>query len=172
MNCCGTNDRIRRYYYKDEDILSELRSINDPSNKQIEKEQEITINLKKYKCIFNVATGTWKTEFKNQNEEYENEKKINEEIKNKKQQLQDAEIKCEELEKEFLAKTIRLLYMAQTHCDYKYENEQLFEKYGIKMGNKKVDLDKLLPDANKEPINKEKNKNGTNVQSNEPPIPA
>ena len=172
MNCCGTNDRIRRYYYKDEDILSELRSINDKSNKQNEEELEIKIDLEKYTCIFNVATGIWKTEFKNQNEEYENEKKINEEIKNKKQQLQDAEIKCEELEKEFLAKTIRLLYMAQTHCDYKYENEQLFEKYGIKMGNKKVDLDKFLPDANKEPNNKEKNKNGTNAQSNEQPNPA
>ena len=172
MDCCGKNERIRRYYYKDEDILEELRRINDKSNKQNEEELKIIINLEKYTCKFNVATGTWKTEFKNQNEEYENEKKINEEIKNKKQQLQDAEIKCEELEKEFLAKTIRLLYMAQTHCDYKYENEQLFEKYGIKMGNKKVDLDKFLPDANKEPINKEKNKNGTNAQSNEEPNPA
>ena len=171
MNCCGTNERIRRYY-KDEDILEELRRINDPSNKQNEKEKEIVINLINYTCRFNIVTGTWKTKFENEDEVYENEKIINEEIKNKKQQLQDAEIKCEELEKEFLAKTIRLLYMAQTHCDYKYENDQLFEKYGIKMGNKKVNLDKFLPNANKGPIIKEKNKNGTNAQSNEQTIPA
>ena len=171
MNCCGTSERIRRYY-KDEDILDELRRINGPSNKQYEKEKEIIMKLENYECRFNIATGTWKTKFEKEDEEYENEKIINEEIKNKKQQLQDVEIKCEELEKEFLAKTIRLLYMAQTHCDYKYENDQLFEKYGIKMGNKKVNLDKFLPDANKGSIITEKNENDTNVQPNQQKIPA
>ena len=41
----------------------------------------------------------------------------------------------ENLEKDYLAKAVRLLYMVQTHCQIKSENEELFEKYGIKSGN-------------------------------------
>ena len=44
-------------------------------------------------------------------------------------------IECENLEKEYLAKTIKLLYMVQTHCQLKNDNEQLFEHYKIKSGN-------------------------------------
>ena len=147
--CCGGEPR-RRIYTKEEDIYANLRSINDPSliNDDNKKEYEIKMDLEKYVCEFDSETGTWATEFKNKYEEIENEKKIKEEIKIRKKKLYENEVRCEELEKEFLAKTIRLLYMAQTHCDYKYENDELFEKYGIKTGNKKLDLDKILPKAN------------------------
>ena len=154
MNCCGANDR-RRIYVKEENVFENLRSINDIKNR---KDYEIIMDLEKYKCKFDIESGTWETEFKNEDEELENERKINEEIKNRKQNLYEYEIKCEELEKEFLAKTIRLLYMVQTHCDYKYENEALFKKYGIKTGNKIVDLDKFLPNANTGTIINENNK--------------
>ena len=65
---------------------------------------------------------------------YENEED-NAKIREKKQKINKLELELESLEKEYLAKTVRLLYMAQTHCQIKTENEKLFEQYGIKTGN-------------------------------------
>ena len=65
---------------------------------------------------------------------YENEED-NAKIREKKQKINKLELELENLEKEYLAKTVRLLYMAQTHCQIKTENEKLFEQYGIKTGN-------------------------------------
>ena len=90
--------------------------------------------------------------------------KYDEEISILKQKLYEKEMKCEELEKLYLAKTVRLLYMAQAHCNLKKENENLFEKYGIKTGNAYLDLNKVLPNANRDNINDE----NTIIQSENP----
>ena len=149
MLCCG-GTKIPLYYDK-EGLLRKLRSIDDLN---------LDMKLSNFKCQFDQYNGTWNNNFNKDtpimSAEYE------EQIASLKQKLYEKELKCEKLEKLFLAKTVRLLYMAQTHCELKRENEELFEKYGIKTGNLRLDLDKILPNANSSIINNNKNENEKN----------
>ena len=138
--CCG-GSKIPNVYDKDA-LLRRLRSIDDLN---------IDMQLSEYKCQFEQDTGKWNSnDFNKVTPLMANQ--YDEEIAILKQKLYEKEMKCEELEKLYLAKVVRLLYMAQTHCQLKTENEHLFEKYGIKTGNAFLDLNKVLPDANKDVI--------------------
>ena len=146
MLCCGT--RITHVPNR-EALLKRLKNLKDLN---------LHIKLNKLFCELNAETGRWEHNFKT--EESRKPKEKEEEIKKLKQTLYEKENELEELEKTYLAKVIRLLYMAQTHCQFKSENEQLFEKYGIKEGNIKLDQNKTLINSimsKKETIKKEDN---------------
>ena len=138
--CCG-GSKIPNVYDKDA-LLRRLRSIDDLN---------IDMKLSEYHCQFDQENGQWNSsDFNKVTPLMANQ--YDEEIAILKQKLYEKEMKCEELEKLYLAKVVRLLYMAQTHCHLKTENEHLFQKYGIKTGNAFLDLNKVLPDANKDNI--------------------
>ena len=129
MLCCGSD--IPKYYDKDA-LLKRLRSIDD---------LKCNMKLNQFNCDFDQYKGEWRNNFNTvqplMSIQYD------EDIKKLKQELFETEMKCEELEKLYLAKTVKLLYMAQTHCQIKGDNEKLFERYGIKTGNKLPNLSKL-----------------------------
>ena len=145
MACCG-GTKIPNIYDK-EGLLKRLRSIDG---------LDIDMKLSKFDLNFDQETGTWRNNFSKETPIMET--KYDEEIKILKQKINEKELRCEELEKLYLAKAVRLLYMAQTHCQLKSENDKLFEYYGIKTGNLKVDLDKILANP-KDNINIENDKN-------------
>ena len=145
MMCCG-GTKIPTYYDK-EGLLKRLRSIDDLN---------VDMKLSDFRCQFDQYKAKWNNNFDKVTPLMST--KYDEEIASLKQKLYEKEIKCEELEKLYLAKTVRLLYMAQTHCQLKAENEKLFEKYGIKTGNILPDLNKILPNANSKVINNENSK--------------
>ena len=124
--CCG--DDIPKYHDK-EGLFKRLRNIDD---------LEVNMKLSQFTCDFNQHNGIWKNNFNTvqplMSLQYD------EKIKELNQDLFNMETKCDELEKEYLAKTLKLLYMVQTHCQIKGDNEKLLERYGIKEGNKKPDL--------------------------------
>ena len=165
MNCCGGTE-ISKYYNRD-DLIKQLRSINDPKN-DYDKESnnkddlKIEMKLRNFNCRFDPETGEWKNDFNKvvpiRSIEFD------EEILKLKQELNELEIKYDDLEKEYLAKAVRLLYMAQTHLNLKTENDILFEKFGIKTGNPHLDLNKLFPNANNSTI-KTQNKNNEGQNS-------
>ena len=132
MACCGPEQT-----YFDKKILDRLRSIkNLDIDMKLKSEIKGEKNNKNFECKFDGNEVKWNG---NINElynsfNYENEED-NAKIREKKQKINKLELELENLEKEYLAKTVRLLYMAQTHCQIKTENEKLFEKYGIKTGN-------------------------------------
>ena len=132
MACCGPEQT-----YFDKKILDRLRSIkNLDIDMKLKSEIKGEKNNKNFECKFDGNEVKWNG---NINElynsfNYENEED-NEKIREKKQKINKLELELENLEKEYLAKTVRLLYMAQTHCQIKTENEKLFEQYGIKTGN-------------------------------------
>ena len=143
--CCGDS----KIQYDSKALLKRLRSIED---------LDIDLELNKintFKSKFNKENGMWKNNFGKEIPIMST--KYDSEISELKQKLFDKEMECEELEKLYLAKTVRLLYMAQTHCQLKSENDKLFEQYGIKEGNKQLDLSKILPKPNYENEN-ERNK--------------
>ena len=150
--CCG-GSKIPNVYDKDA-LLRRLRSIDDLN---------IDMKLSEYHCQFDQETGKWNSPDFNK-ETPLMAKQYDEEITILKQKLYEKEMKCEELEKLYLAKVVRLLYMAQTHCQLKQDNEKLFEKYGIKTGNAFLDLNKVLPNANKDVISENKEENSINIQ--------
>ena len=132
MACCGPEQT-----YFDKKILDRLRSIkNLDIDMKLKSEIKGEKNNKNFECKFDGNEVKWNG---NINElynsfNYENEED-NAKIREKKQKINKLELELESLEKEYLAKTVRLLYMAQTHCQIKTENEKLFEQYGIKTGN-------------------------------------
>ena len=132
MACCGPEQT-----YFDKKILDRLRSIrNLDIDMKLKSEIKGEKTNKNFECKFDGNEVKWNG---NINElynsfNYENEED-NEKIREKKQKINKLELELENLEKEYLAKTVRLLYMAQTHCQIKTENEKLFEQYGIKTGN-------------------------------------
>ena len=132
MACCGPKQT-----YFDKKILDRLRSIkNLDIDMKLKSEIKGEKTNKNFECKFDGNEVKWNG---NINElynsfNYENEED-NAKIKEKKQKINKLELELENLEKEYLAKTVRLLYMAQTHCQIKTENEKLFEQYGIKTGN-------------------------------------
>ena len=153
--CCG-GTKIPTYYDK-EGLLKRLRSIDD---------LDVDMKLSEFRCNFDQHKAIWNNNFNKATPLMST--KYDEEIALLKQTLYEKEIKCEELEKLYLAKTVRLLYMAQTHCQLKSENDRLFEKYGIKTGNILPDLNKILPNANNTNINNEdKNKENENQENNQ-----
>ena len=139
MNCCGSAP----YRINTDEKMRDLRSINTDDIKY-KDDYKIEMKLRKNLfCEFDFENGTWNNDFNKEiplkSKEFDNDiKKLN-------QQLFECENECDKLEKEYLAKTVRLLYMAQTHCHLKLENDDLFEKYGIKKGNKHLDLNKIFP---------------------------
>ena len=136
--CCGDS----KNHYDTKALLKQLRSIEDLN---------IDLELNKintFKSKFNKENGMWKNNFGKEIPIMST--KYDSEISELKQKLFDKEMECEELEKLYLAKTVRLLYMAQTHCQLKSENDKLFEQYGIKEGNRQLDLSKILPKTNYE----------------------
>ena len=136
--CCGDS----KIQYDSKALLKRLRSIED---------LDIDLELNKintFKSKFNKENGMWKNNFGKEIPIMST--KYDSEISELKQKLFDKEMECEELEKLYLAKTVRLLYMAQTHCQLKSENDKLFEQYGIKEGNRQLDLSKILPKTNYE----------------------
>ena len=133
--CCGDS----KNHYDTKALLKQLRSIEDLN---------IDLELNKFKSKFNQENGMWKNNFGKEIPIMST--KYDSEISELKQKLFDKEMECEELEKLYLAKTVRLLYMAQTHCQLKSENDKLFEQYGIKEGNRQLDLSKILPKTNYE----------------------
>ena len=162
MNCCGSTPYRTNYDEK----LRELRSINTFDTKY-KDDYKIEIKLREnFFCDFDFEKGEWNNDFNKEiplkSKEFDNDIiKLN-------QKLFELENQCDELEKEYLAKTVRLLYMAQTHCHIKYQNDDLFERFGIKAGNKHLDLDKILPKANSTTIkidnNEDKNKNQIQIE--------
>ena len=133
MACCGPD-----IIYKDEKLLKKLRKTNfdiinmDLKSDLLNSDKE----NKNFKCKFDSEQKIWKSnaqELLNSNN-YVDEKN-NEEILDLKKKIIDKKLEVENLEKDYLAKAVRLLYMVQTHCHIKAENEELFEKYGIKTGN-------------------------------------
>ena len=162
MNCCGSTPYRTNYDEK----MRELRSINTFDTKY-KDDYKIEMKLKKnFFCDFDFEKGEWNNDFNKEiplkSKEFDNDIiKLN-------QKLFELENQCDELEKEYLAKTVRLLYMAQTHCHIKYQNDDLFERFGIKAGNKHLDLDKILPKANSTTIkidnNEDKNKNQIQIE--------
>ena len=132
MACCGPEQT-----YFDKKILDRLRSIrNLDIDMKLKSEIKGEKTNKNFECKFDGNEVKWNG---NINElynsfNYENEED-NAKIREKKQKINKLELELESLEKEYLAKTVRLLYMAQTHCQIKTENEKLFEQYGIKTGN-------------------------------------
>ena len=132
MACCGPEQT-----YFDKKILDRLRSIrNLDIDMKLKSEIKKEKTNKNFECKFDGNEVKWNG---NINElynsfNYENEED-NAKIREKKQKINKLELELESLEKEYLAKTVRLLYMAQTHCQIKTENEKLFEQYGIKTGN-------------------------------------
>ena len=155
MMCCG-GSKIPNVYDK-EGLLRRLRSIDDDDDLKID------MKLSEYHCKFDQEEGKWNSnDFNKVTPLMANQ--YDEEISILKQKLYEKEIKCEELEKLYLAKVVRLLYMAQTHCQLKTENDQLFEKYGIKTGNAFLDLNKVLPEANKDVMSENKGENPINIQ--------
>ena len=136
--CCGDS----KIPFDSKALLKRLRSIED---------LDIDLELNKintFKSKFNKENGMWKNNFGKEIPIMST--KYDSEISELKQKLFDKEMECEELEKLYLAKTVRLLYMAQTHCQLKSENDKLFEQYGIKEGNRQLDLSKILPKTNYE----------------------
>ena len=131
--CCGDS----KNHYDTKALLKQLRSIEDLN---------IDLELNKFKSKFNQENGMWKNNFGKEIPIMST--KYDSEISELKQKLFEKEMECEELEKLYLAKTVRLLYMAQTHCQLKSENDKLFEQYGIKEGNKQLDLSKILTKPN------------------------
>ena len=129
MICCGPE--IPKFYDKQE-FLKRLRNIND---------LECAMKLNQFSCEFDQDKGEWRNNFNSVKPLMSI--KYDEEIKELRQNLFEKEVKCDELEKLYLAKAVKLFYMAQAHCQIKGENEKLFEKYGIKGGNKLIDLNKL-----------------------------
>lgn len=128
MICCGGTRKISTNDGKR--LLNELRNVD---------ELKVPMNLvEKIKCEFDPKTGHWRNNFSIlkplSSDSYDKEiKELNEE----KLQL---DLRCEEIEKEYLAKVAKLLYLTQTHLQIKEENEDLFEKFNIKKGNKKPDF--------------------------------
>ena len=124
MACCGPEQT-----YFEKKILDRLRSIrNLDIDMKLKSEIKGEKTNKNFECKFDGNEVKWNG---NINElynsfNYENEED-NAKIKEKKQKINKLELELENLEKEYLAKTVRLLYMAQTHCQIKTENEKLFE---------------------------------------------
>ena len=124
MACCGPEQT-----YFDKKILDRLRSIrNLDIDMKLKSEIKGEKTNKNFECKFDGNEVKWNG---NINElynsfNYENEED-NAKIREKKQKINKLELELESLEKEYLAKTVRLLYMAQTHCQIKTENEKLFE---------------------------------------------
>ena len=132
MACCGPEQK-----YFDKKLLKKLKNLNklDIDMKLI-SDIKGKKNKKYFKFKFDGKEAQWNV---NKNDLYSSSIYVNdeddEEIREKKQKINEIDLELENLEKEYLAKTIRLLYMAQTHCRIKTENEKLFEQYGIKTGN-------------------------------------
>lgn len=126
-------------FYETEKLFKNLRSINNLGIKMKLKSDVLdSKDNKNFVCNLDQKEVKWNG---NIDEVYNADDKINEkddeEIRKKRQEIIDKEIELDNLEKEYLAKTVRLLYMVQTHCQIKQENEKLFEYYGIKTGNVK-----------------------------------
>ena len=167
MACCAPEQT--NY---DKQLLKKLRSIGKPINMMVKENKKnkksigepIYMKLlsdvkenkknKKLECKFNGEKWTGE----NIDDIYGSANYINEEeeenIKNLKQKINERELEIDALEKEYLAKTVRLLYMVQTHCQIKVENDGLFEP--IKTGNFLPDIKDLptLIDDNKDKVKK------------------
>jgi len=167
MACCAPE---QTFYNKQ--LLKQLRRIGKPINMIVKENKKnkksigepIYMKLlsdvkenkknKKLECIFDGKNWTGK----NMDDIYGSANYINEEeeenIKNLKQKINERELEIDALEKEYLAKTVRLLYMVQTHCQIKVENDGLFEP--IKTGNFLPDIKDLptLIDDNKDKVKK------------------
>ena len=132
MACCGPD-----IIYKDERLLKKLRKTDFDINMNLksdllnsDKENKI------FKCKFDSKKVIWTSNKQHLLNSINNvDEKNNEEIIALKKKILDKKLEVENLEKDYLAKAVRLLYMVQTHCQIKAENEELFEKYGIKSGN-------------------------------------
>ena len=149
MACCAPEQT-----FYDKQLLKKLRSIGKPINMKLLSDVKENKKNKKLECKFNGEKWTGE----NIDDIYGSANYINEEeeenIKNLKQKINERELEIDALEKEYLAKTVRLLYMVQTHCQIKVENDGLFEP--IKTGNFLPDIKDLptLIDDNKDKAKK------------------
>ena len=166
MACCAPEQT--NY---DKQLLKKLRSIGKPINMMVKENKKnkksigepIYMKLlsdvkenkknKKLECKFNGKNWTGNIDDIYGSANYINEEE-EENIKNLKQKINERELEIDALEKEYLAKTVRLLYMVQTHCQIKVENDGLFEP--IKTGNFLPDIKDLptLIDDNKDKVKK------------------
>lgn len=139
MACCGTS--IKKVDDK-EALFRQLRDLPD---------LDCVMKLRdKYKCEFDKEEGKWRTNFAQSNDEILHELdliKIDLETK-----LAERINVHEDLEKKYLARVLRLLQLAQTHCILKRDNDFYFEKYGIKKENHVLNPN-MFPNANKANIN-------------------
>ena len=134
MACCGP-ERI----YRDQNLLKNIRKTDNLGINMNLKSNILNRENKNenFKCKFNSKRVVWEDNINElqtdskYNEDKEAIKEIEKLEEKKRNKIKEVEI----LEKEYLAKCVRLLYMVQTHCHIKTENEVLFEKYGIKSGN-------------------------------------
>ena len=166
MACCGPSEQK---FYNENDLLKKLRKIGN--EKKIE---HIKMNLisnvkenkknKKIECEFDGEKWNDNIDEIFGSINYIDEKE-EEQIKNLKQKINERELEIDALEREYLAKTIKLLYMVQEHVDIKVENEGIFDQCKMKEGNFLPEIKGVsnLDDNNSE-IKEEKKK--------EAPIPA
>ena len=124
-------------FYDEKKIFQRLRGIKDYEiNMKLKSDVPGPKSNKNFECSFNQKEVKWNG---NIDEIYNSTTYINEKddekIRELRQKIIEGELELDNLEKEYLAKTIRLLYMVQTHCDLKTDNEKLFNYYGIKTGN-------------------------------------
>ena len=148
MACCAP---AQTFY--DKQLLKKLRSIGKPINMKLLSDVKENKKNKKLECKFNGKNWTGNIDDIYGSANYINEEE-EENIKNLKQKINERELEIDALEKEYLAKTVRLLYMVQTHCQIKVENDGLFEP--IKTGNFLPDIKDLptLIDNNKDKVKK------------------
>ena len=133
MACCGPEQKR----YDEEDLQKKLRNIgNSKICMKLKSDVKDAKTNKNIKCVFDKKQLEWDA---NIDKVYGSVNSINEkedeQIRDLKQKIMETELEIEKLEKEYLAKSIRLLYMAQAHCEIKTVNEELFEDFGIKTGN-------------------------------------
>ena len=152
MACCAPEQT-----FYDKQLLKRLRSIDKPINMKLLSDVKENKKNKKLECKFNGKQWNGNIDDIYGSANYINEEE-EENIKNLKQKINERELEIDALEKEYLAKTVRLLYMVQTHVGTKKENDVLFEHYGIKTGNYLPDIKDLAPITDDNVENKVKKK--------------
>ena len=126
MACCGPE--IKKVFDK-ERLWKQLRDIDG--------QEEIKLKLKNgHKLRFSPKTGQWEDNIEISAAEKEQMmEEFDRTIELMKYKIKEKELLLSELEKKYLARVVLLLNKSQTHIEIKKDNEELFEKYGLKTGN-------------------------------------
>ena len=128
MACCGSEPKD--FNLEKLEKLKDLRNIGKINIKmKLKSDMKDKDNEKNKDFVCQFDGDSWNA---NIDKVYGSANNINEEedektIRKLKQEIEIKRSEIEKLEKEYLAKAVRLLYMAQVHCGIKEKNEELFE---------------------------------------------